>query len=179
MKTRSLTFYKLPSISKKAWRIAVQQYRNRYRCRRRWDAYPLVVITFFYNSFLNWLKKGISISYKPHCLESAKKETIYCYSEQERIDAIEKLGQKPEITRFKGLGRFRQTNSNTLLERTFDSTRWCSTGQWVLTSCCHSIWEKTPKRQEFILIIWSRTRSSRGVAWRNTWTNITTKRKTP
>ena len=33
-----------------------------------------------------------------------KKETIYCYSEQERIDAIEKLKPKPEITRFKGLG---------------------------------------------------------------------------
>jgi len=33
-----------------------------------------------------------------------KKETIYCYSEQEKIDAIEKLKPKPEITRFKGLG---------------------------------------------------------------------------
>src|SRR5690606_11391030 len=33
-----------------------------------------------------------------------KKETIYCYSEEERIAAIEKLGSKPEITRFKGLG---------------------------------------------------------------------------
>ncbi|PJB18390.1 MAG: DNA topoisomerase IV, partial [Flavobacteriaceae bacterium CG_4_9_14_3_um_filter_33_16] len=33
-----------------------------------------------------------------------KKETIYCYSEQERKDAIEKLTPKPEITRFKGLG---------------------------------------------------------------------------
>jgi topoisomerase-4 subunit B len=33
-----------------------------------------------------------------------KKETTYCYSEKERIDAIEKLGPKPEITRFKGLG---------------------------------------------------------------------------
>jgi topoisomerase-4 subunit B len=33
-----------------------------------------------------------------------KKETIYCYNEQERIEAIEKLGPKPEITRFKGLG---------------------------------------------------------------------------
>jgi len=33
-----------------------------------------------------------------------KKETIYCYSDQERVDAIEKLKPKPEITRFKGLG---------------------------------------------------------------------------
>ena len=33
-----------------------------------------------------------------------KKETIYCYSEVERLNAIEKLQPKPEITRFKGLG---------------------------------------------------------------------------
>ena len=33
-----------------------------------------------------------------------KKETRYCYSDEERISAIEALGPKPEITRFKGLG---------------------------------------------------------------------------
>jgi topoisomerase-4 subunit B len=33
-----------------------------------------------------------------------KKETIYCYSEEERKAAIKKLGKNPEITRFKGLG---------------------------------------------------------------------------
>jgi topoisomerase-4 subunit B len=33
-----------------------------------------------------------------------RKETIYCYSETEKQEAIEKLGSKPEITRFKGLG---------------------------------------------------------------------------
>ena len=33
-----------------------------------------------------------------------KKETLYCYSEDEKQTAVEKLGSKPEITRFKGLG---------------------------------------------------------------------------
>jgi topoisomerase-4 subunit B len=33
-----------------------------------------------------------------------KKETIYCYSEEERLNALKKLGTNPEITRFKGLG---------------------------------------------------------------------------
>ncbi|HSZ72672.1 MAG TPA: hypothetical protein VK750_08340, partial [Cytophagaceae bacterium] len=33
-----------------------------------------------------------------------KKETIYCYSDEARLKAIAKLGNKPEITRFKGLG---------------------------------------------------------------------------
>jgi len=33
-----------------------------------------------------------------------KKKTLYCYSDEERVSAIKKLGPKPEITRFKGLG---------------------------------------------------------------------------
>jgi topoisomerase-4 subunit B len=33
-----------------------------------------------------------------------KQETIYCYSEDEKQAAVKKLGSKPEITRFKGLG---------------------------------------------------------------------------
>jgi topoisomerase-4 subunit B len=33
-----------------------------------------------------------------------KQETIYCYSEQEKLSAMKKLGSKPEVTRFKGLG---------------------------------------------------------------------------
>ncbi|HLF45627.1 MAG TPA: DNA topoisomerase IV subunit B, partial [Chitinophagaceae bacterium] len=36
--------------------------------------------------------------------QAGKQETIYCYSEEEKITAVEKLGGKPEITRFKGLG---------------------------------------------------------------------------
>ena len=43
----------------------------------------------------------------PRCLRTAtsnKQETIYCYSEAERDAASAKLGGKPEITRFKGLG---------------------------------------------------------------------------
>ena len=37
-------------------------------------------------------------------LESEIKETYYCYSEDEKQEAIEKIGRNPEITRFKGLG---------------------------------------------------------------------------
>jgi topoisomerase-4 subunit B len=33
-----------------------------------------------------------------------REQTIYCYSEEERLSALEKLGVNPEITRFKGLG---------------------------------------------------------------------------
>jgi len=39
-----------------------------------------------------------------------KKKTIYCYTEEERINAIQELGPNPEITRFKGWERSRQTS---------------------------------------------------------------------
>ena len=65
----------------------------------------LLLITFFLQFFPELIKEGhLYILQTPLFRVRNKKETIYCYSVQERIDAIEKLGQKPEITRFKGLG---------------------------------------------------------------------------
>ena len=65
----------------------------------------LLLITFFLQFFPELIKEGhLYILQTPLFRVRNKKETIYCYSEQERIDAIKKLGQKPEITRFKGLG---------------------------------------------------------------------------
>jgi topoisomerase IV subunit B len=65
----------------------------------------LLLITFFLQFFPEVIKEGhLYILQTPLFRVRNKKETIYCYSEQERIDAIEKLKPKPEITRFKGLG---------------------------------------------------------------------------
>jgi len=65
----------------------------------------LLLITFFLQFFPEIIKEGhLYILQTPLFRVRNKKETIYCYSEQERIDAIEKLKPKPEITRFKGLG---------------------------------------------------------------------------
>lgn len=65
----------------------------------------LLLITFFLQFFPELIKEGhLYILQTPLFRVRNKKETIYCYSEPERINAIEKLGQKPEITRFKGLG---------------------------------------------------------------------------
>ncbi len=65
----------------------------------------LLLITFFLQFFPELIKEGhLYILQTPLFRVRNKKETIYCYSVQERIDAIEKLGQKTEITRFKGLG---------------------------------------------------------------------------
>ncbi len=65
----------------------------------------LLLITFFLQFFPEVIKEGhLFILQTPLFRVRNKKETIYCYSEQERVDAIEKLKPKPEITRFKGLG---------------------------------------------------------------------------
>jgi len=65
----------------------------------------LLLITFFLQFFPEVIKNGhLYILQTPLFRVRNKKETIYCYSEEERRNAIEKLKPKPEITRFKGLG---------------------------------------------------------------------------
>lgn len=65
----------------------------------------LLVITFFLQFFPELIREGhLYILQTPLFRVRNKKETVYCYSEEERRRALEKLGTKPEITRFKGLG---------------------------------------------------------------------------
>jgi topoisomerase-4 subunit B len=65
----------------------------------------LLLITFFLQFFPELIKEGhLYILQTPLFRVRNKKETIYCYSEHEKREAIEKLKGKPEITRFKGLG---------------------------------------------------------------------------
>ncbi|MEC3881072.1 DNA topoisomerase IV subunit B [Parapedobacter sp. 10938] len=65
----------------------------------------LLLMTFFLQFFPDLVKAGhVSILQTPLFRVRNKKETIYCYSDEERQRAIMKLGGKPEITRFKGLG---------------------------------------------------------------------------
>ncbi len=65
----------------------------------------LLLITFFLQFFPDLIKnKHLFILQTPLFRVRNKKETIYCYSDEEREEAIKKLGANPEITRFKGLG---------------------------------------------------------------------------
>ena len=65
----------------------------------------LLLLTFFLQFFPDLIKHGyVFILETPLFRVRNKKETIYCYDEQEKQAAINKLGNKPEITRFKGLG---------------------------------------------------------------------------
>ena len=65
----------------------------------------LLLLTFFLQFFPDLIKKGhVYIFQTPLFRVRNKKKTIYCYTEEERINAIDELGPNPEITRFKGLG---------------------------------------------------------------------------
>ncbi|HEY1115663.1 MAG TPA: DNA topoisomerase IV subunit B [Chitinophagaceae bacterium] len=65
----------------------------------------LLIMTFFLQFFPELVKNNhVYILETPLFRVRNKQETIYCYSEQEKQKAMKKLGSKPEITRFKGLG---------------------------------------------------------------------------
>lgn len=65
----------------------------------------LLLITFFLKFFPDVIKNGhLYILQTPLFRVRNKKKTFYCYSEEEREDAVKELGVNPEITRFKGLG---------------------------------------------------------------------------
>ncbi len=63
------------------------------------------MLTFFLQFFPDLVKNGhLYILETPLFRVRNKQHTHYCYSEEEKQKAIQKLGGKPEITRFKGLG---------------------------------------------------------------------------
>ena len=65
----------------------------------------LLMITFFLQFFPDVIKNGhLFILQTPLFRVRNKKETRYCYTEEERVKALNELGKNPEITRFKGLG---------------------------------------------------------------------------
>jgi topoisomerase-4 subunit B len=65
----------------------------------------LLMMTFFLQFFPDLVKRGhVYILETPLFRVRNKQETIYCYDETEKQEAVKKLGSKPEITRFKGLG---------------------------------------------------------------------------
>ena len=65
----------------------------------------LLLLTFFLQFFPDLVKKGhVHILQTPLFRVRDKRQTFYCYTDEERLSAINKLGAKAEITRFKGLG---------------------------------------------------------------------------
>ncbi|MGA1226459.1 MAG: DNA topoisomerase IV subunit B [Tamlana sp.] len=113
----------------------------------------LLLITFFLQFFPEVIKEGhLYILQTPLFRVRNKKETIYCYSEEERIDAIEKLKPKPEITRFKGLGEISPDEFKHFIG---DDIRldpvMLDEGMSIEDLLSFYMGKNTPSRQEFII----------------------------
>ncbi len=113
----------------------------------------LLLITFFLQFFPELIKEGhLYILQTPLFRVRNKKETIYCYSEEERKDAIEKLKPKPEITRFKGLGEISPDEFKNFIGETIRlDPIMMDKNTSVEQLLSFYMGKNTPDRQEFII----------------------------
>ena len=113
----------------------------------------LLLITFFLQFFPELIKEGhLYILETPLFRVRNKKETQYCYSEEEKRHALQKLGKRPEVTRFKGLGEispneFKHFIGKEMRLEPIIIGKEASVKE-VLT---FYMGKNTPKRQEFII----------------------------
>jgi topoisomerase-4 subunit B len=113
----------------------------------------LLLMTFFLQFFPELVKSNhVHILQTPLFRVRNKKETIYCYSEQERVHAVEKLGPKPEITRFKGLGEISPDEfSNFIGKKIRLDPVSLSQEETIHHLLEYYMGKNTPERQEFII----------------------------
>lgn len=113
----------------------------------------LLLLTFFLQFFPELVKNNhVYILQTPLFRVRNKKETIYCYNEQERVDAIEKLGSKPEITRFKGLGEISPDEFKNFIGRKMRLEPVRIEGEGSVQHLLeYYMGKNTPERQEFII----------------------------
>ena len=113
----------------------------------------LLLITFFLQFFPEIIKEGhLYILQTPLFRVRNKKETIYCYSDLEKRDAIEKLKPKPEITRFKGLGEISPDEFKNFIGETIRlDPIMMDKNTSVEQLLSFYMGKNTPDRQEFII----------------------------
>src|SRR5258706_7495216 len=113
----------------------------------------LLLMTFFLQFFPDLVKAGhVYILDTPLFRVRNKKETIYCYSEEERQAAVAKLGSKPEITRFKGLGEISPEEFGTFIgENIRLQPVLIDKEKHLIKTLEIYIGYNTPTRQEFII----------------------------
>ncbi|MBS1760554.1 MAG: type IIA DNA topoisomerase subunit B [Bacteroidetes bacterium] len=113
----------------------------------------LLLMTFFLQFFPDLVKHGkVYVLETPLFRVRNKQETIYCYSEQEKQEAMKKLGTKPEVTRFKGLGEispdeFAQFISSDMRKQLMRLEQ----GDHIQQLLEYYMGKNTPDRQEFII----------------------------
>src|SRR5687768_856979 len=113
----------------------------------------LLLMTFFLQFFPDRMKhEKVYVLDTPLFRVRNKQETIYCFDDTERQDAIKKLGPKPEITRFKGLGEispdeFAQFIGSSMRKQLMRLEQ----GDHIQQLLEYYMGKNTPDRQEFII----------------------------
>ncbi len=113
----------------------------------------LLLLTFFLQFFPDLIKKGhVYIFQTPLFRVRNKKKTRYCYSEEERLSAIDELGPNPEITRFKGLGEISPDEFRNFIGEDIRLDKVTMKKEDLLKELLEFYMGKnTPERQEFII----------------------------
>ena len=113
----------------------------------------LLLMTFFLQFFPDLVRNGhLFILDTPLFRVRNKKETIYCYSEEEKQKAIAKLGSKPEITRFKGLGEISPDEFGNFIGEDIRLDPIILTKEITIPKLLsYYMGKNTPERQQFII----------------------------
>lgn len=112
----------------------------------------LLLMTFFLQFFPDLVKNGhVYILQTPLFRVRNKKETIYCYSEEERRAAIKKLGSKPEITRFKGLGEISPDEFKMFIGKDMRKDPVIIGKETLIDMLSYFMGKNTQERQDFII----------------------------
>jgi topoisomerase-4 subunit B len=113
----------------------------------------LLLMTFFLQFFPDLVKHNhVHVLETPLFRVRNKQETIYCYSEEEKIAAVKKLGSKPEITRFKGLGEISPDEFGRFIGAEMKTQLMSlETGEHIQHLLEYYMGKNTMERQEFII----------------------------
>jgi topoisomerase-4 subunit B len=113
----------------------------------------LLILTFFLQFFPDLVRNGhLYILETPLFRVRNKKETIYCYSDEERKNAINKLSPKPEITRFKGLGEISPEEFGNFIGEDIKLEPVILEKDFTISQLLNYYMGKnTPERQKFII----------------------------
>jgi topoisomerase-4 subunit B len=113
----------------------------------------LLLLTFFLQFFPELIRDGhLYILQTPLFRVRNKKETIYCYDDDERRKAIDKLGRNSEITRFKGLGEISPDEFGFMIgpDMRLDPVEY-EEGKGVKELLAFYMGKNTPDRQDYII----------------------------
>ncbi|MCF8285751.1 MAG: type IIA DNA topoisomerase subunit B [Chitinophagaceae bacterium] len=113
----------------------------------------LLMLTFFLQFFPDLVKRGhVFVLETPLFRVRNKQKTIYCYDESEKQKAIAELGNKPEITRFKGLGEISPEEFGKFINADIKlAPVILEQGDHIQHLLEYYMGKNTPERQEFII----------------------------